>query len=357
MNSTISQLQQELYSTLKQAGCNRRKIRIARTLCYGGALLYFVGIIAMQIFVFSGNGSPFMPDYEANPNPTFFEQNKILVFIIPLFALIMLGSWGLSFYYKKYTDDEQNAVRQIIRGMFPDAKCYLSPAPLSQSLMQQSNFFGSLKSNYSGGYSFGSVVFENNNRKITFRDIVINKGVKENWLVQSSVGGLLLVFQMMFKGLFAKRVENVVGTFRGMFADAQLEKSINGSVVILPDHLESKLDYLAKNIQALKNVNGNKLVMLEDVEFECYFAVYSNDEITARYVLTPAMKLRMTELKKKYNRDIMLSFSGNRFFFAVAMPEGFLTLGNSSLTSGEALKDLYDNFAAVREILTDLKLK
>ena len=106
----------------------------------------------------------------------------------------------------------------------------------------------------------------------------------------------------------------------------------------------------------MKNVGGNKLVTLEDVEFERYFAVYASDEITARYVLTPAMMLRMTELKKKYNRDIMLSFNANNFYFAVAMPEGFLTLGAASLTSGEALHDLYDNFATAQQILNDLKL-
>jgi hypothetical protein len=356
MNSTINQLQQELYSVLKQAERNRRKIRIARTLCYGGALLYFAGIIAMQIFVFSG-GSGEGIFYTLNPNPTFFEQYKMLILVAPLFVLITIGSYGLAYYYKKFTEMEQNSIRRIIGEMFPDAKFALLPAPLSQSLLQQSNFFGSLKNEYSGGYSFGTVSFENGERKITFRDIVINKGVKESWLSQSSVGGLLLVFQMMFKGIFAKRVENIASRFRGMFAEAQLEKSINGSVVVLPDHLESKLDYLAKNIQALKNVNGNKLVMLEDAEFERCFAVYASDEITARYVLTPAMMLRITELKKKYNRGIMLSFSGNRFFFAAAMPEGFLTLGNSSLTSGEALNDLYDNITVARTVLNDLKIR
>jgi hypothetical protein len=181
--------------------------------------------------------------------------------------------------------------------------------------------------------------------------------LENNWLAQSSVGGLFYVAKMLHKGIFASRAENIASTFRGMFADAQLEKTINGSVVVLSDHLESKLDYLAKNIQALKNVNGNRLVMLEDVEFERCFAVYASDEITARYILTPAMMLRMTDLKRKYNRDIMLSFNGNRFYFAVSMPEGFLTLGNSSLTSGEAFKDFYDNISTAREIFNDLKIK
>jgi hypothetical protein len=356
MTKKIEQLQQELYSVLKKAEQNRRKIRIARILCYGGALLYFVGSIASQILLLSGGNTEGV-FYTLNPNPTFFEQYKMLIIIAPLFVLISIGSCGLAYYYKKFTEAEQNTIQRIIREMFPDAKFALSPSDLSMSLMLQSNFFSGLKSEYSRGYSFGTVIFENGERKITFHDIIINKGIKENWLSQSSVGRLFLVFQVIFKGLFAKRVENVASTFRGMFADAQLEKSINGSVVILPDHLENKLDYLVNNIQALKNVNGNKLVKLEDVEFERYFAVYAGDEVTARYVLTPAMMLRMTELKKKYNRDIMLSFSGNRFFFAVAMPEGFLTLGSSSLTSGEALKDLYDNFTAAREILNNLKLK
>ena len=357
MTEKIEQLQQELYATLKQAERNRRKIGIFRTLCYGGSLLYFLGIIVMQGFIFSGNGSPFMHDYAANPNPTFFEQNKMLIVIIPLFVLITIGSYGLSIYYKKFTEAEQNSIRRIIRTMFPDARLALLPSDVSTSLLLQSNFFGGMDRRYSSGYSFGEVIFENGNPKITFRDIVINTGKQENWLAQSSVGGLFLVFKMMFKGLFAARVENIASNFRGMFADAQLEKKINGSVVVLPDHLESRLDYLAKNIQTLKNVNGNKLVMLEDIEFERYFAVYAGDEITARYVLTPAMMLRMTELKKKYNRDIMLSFNGDHFYFAVAMPEGFLTLGNSSLTSDEALKDLYDNFLTAQGILKDLKLK
>jgi len=357
MNEQINQLQQELYSTLKQAERNRRKISVFRTLCYGGALIYFIGIIAMQVFMYSGHGLLFTNDYTLNPNPTFFEANKILVLIIPLFALITLGSVGLGVYYRKFTDAEQTSIRRIIGAMFPDAKCNLFPMQLSTSALRQSNFFGDINNNYAGGYSFGAVSFDSNNPKVIFRDIVINTGKQESWLVQSSVGGFFLIFKMMFKGLFSKRVENIASTFRGMFADAQLEKEIKGSVVVLPDHLESRLDYLAKNIQALKNVNGNKLVMLEDVEFERYFVVYASDEILARYVLTPAMMLRMTELKKEYNRDIMLSFNGNHFYFAVAMPEGFLTLGNASLTSGEALNDLYDNIVAARDILKDLRLK
>jgi len=357
MNQTIEQLQQELYATLKKAEKNRKIIAISRAFCYGGALVYFLGLIAMQVFTYSGHSSLFTNDYTLNPNPTFLEQNKILIVIVPLFVLIIIGSFGLSFFYQKYTTAEQTSIRRIIKAMFPDAKCNLLPFDLPMSIASKSNFFGGLDDENASGFSFGSITFENNNRKMIFRDIVINKIQGKNWLERSPLGAFFIIAKILYKGLFAKRVENIASNFRGMFSDAQLEKKINGSVVVLPDHLESRLDYLAKNIQALKNVNGNKLVTLEDVEFERYFAVYASDEITARYVLTPAMMLRMTELKRKYNRDIMLSFNSDRFYFAVAMPEGFLTLGNASLTSGEALNDLYDNITTAREILNDLKLK
>jgi len=357
MNEKIEQLQQELYATLKKAEKDRRKLTVFRTICYGGALIYFLGIIAVQIFAYSGNMSLLTNDYYTNPNPSFLQQNKMLLIIAPLFVLITIGAFGLAAFYKKFTEAEQTSIRRIIRAMFPDAKLALLPSEVSTSLLRQSNFFGGVDSQDTLGQSFGTIIFEKGDRKITFRDIVINKAQGQNWLERTSVGGLFVVFKMMFRGLFSARVENIASSFRGMFANALLEKKINGSVVVLPDHLESRLDYLAHSIQALKNVNGNKLVKLEDIEFERFFAVYASDEITARYVLTPAMMLRMTELKKKYNRDIMLSFNGDYFYFAVAMPEGFLTLGSDSLTSGEALKDLYDNVVTAQGILSDLKLK
>jgi hypothetical protein len=356
MNEKIDQLQQELYDVLKKAARNKRKIRIYRTLCYGGGLIYFLGIVATQVLVYSDSIMSFF--FTTNPEPTFFEQYRMFIIIVPLFALMAVGSYGLGFVVTKYAVAEQNSVKRIIHTLFPEANLTLSASYLSSTVLQQSNFFGGTNSRYLSGTSFGTLIFDNRESKITFRDATISTTSKKNLLAEIPyISGFLMAFELMFKGLFVKRVESIMGNFRGIFANAQLAKKINGSVVVLPDKLERHLDYLAKNIQALKKVNGNRLVTLEDPEFERNFAVYASDEITARYVLTPAMMLRMTELKKKYNRDIMLSFSDSHFYFAVSMPEGFFTLGDSSLTSGKALKDLYDNIITAQGILNDLKLK
>lgn len=355
MNAEIEQLQQELFHVLKKASRNRKIIKVSRLLTYGGAMIYFIALICMQVFIYSGGDTSLL--YTLDPDPTFFEKYKTIIVIAPLFILITIGGYGVSHFQQKYTEMEQSSIRKIIRRLFPDARLNLTPYNLSIPSLFQSNLFGWINRDYSSGVSFGKISFGDESREFKFQDVLVGGTRTESWLSKTQIGGFILVVQTMFKGMFSKRIENITGNFRGMYAEAKLEKNINGSVVILPDYLEKHLDYLAKNIQALKNINGNKLVKLEDVDFERYFAVYSNDEILARYILTPAMMSRITELRRKYNRAIMLSFNGDRFYFAVSMPEGFLTLGDGSYTSGEALSDFYDNIAVARGILVDLNVK
>ncbi|GHV50402.1 hypothetical protein FACS1894181_10910 [Bacteroidia bacterium] len=349
MDGKIEQLQQELAATLRKARRNRKALTVSRILCYGAALAYFAFIAINPVLLSSTGGSLFTHDYALNPNPTFWETNKILVFIIPVFILITIGGLGISFFHKKFATAEQRSVRRITGAMFPDAKCYIETRSLRPSLLRSSYLFGE-----SGqASSFGSIVFDRGGLKLEVEDIIVQAN---NGFVQTQLGGTALLLKTLFAGLSGKRLESMASSFRGLFAHTQLAKDIQGSIVILPDHLERRLDYLAQMFQSMKNISGNRLVKLEDIEFEQYFAVYSTDEIMARYVLTPAMMLRMTALRKKYNRDIMLSFNGSQFFFAVAMPEGFLTLGSNAVHPGTAINDLYENIETARTILRELKL-
>jgi len=354
MDNRILQLQQDMSATLRKAERIRKMLKICQYICYGGALFYLIFIFGVQGLIFSGAGSSFIHDYEANPNPTFWEANRMLMLILPVIALVTIGSAGLGYFYKHFTATEQSSVRRIVREMFPDAKTYIETSEVSALLLTASNFFGQRDEDdgFGSATSFGSIVFNNEGQNLAIRDIVVNGTSTDRKIAGTQLGAMAVALRMLFGALFAKRVESAASSFRGLFAYTRLAKNINGSVVILPDRLERHLDYLAKSIQSLKNVNGNKLVMLEDVEFERYFAVYSTDEVLARYVLTPAMMRRMTDLRKKYNRDVMLSFNGDAFFFAVAMPEGFLTLGKGKAAAG----GLYDHIVASREILKDLKL-
>ncbi|NLZ73563.1 MAG: hypothetical protein GX905_07080 [Bacteroidales bacterium] len=84
-DETIKQLQQELYSTLKKAHRNQKMADMARMLNYGAALIYFLVLFGIQVSFFSqGDSSFFHIDYTENPNPTFWEQNKLFLAVIPL---------------------------------------------------------------------------------------------------------------------------------------------------------------------------------------------------------------------------------------------------------------------------------
>ncbi|MDR2470291.1 MAG: DUF3137 domain-containing protein [Tannerella sp.] len=355
MQEKIQQLQQALDAAHRRTKVRRRVLRISQAVCYGGSIVYFIGLSLSFVLCWSGSASFFVHDCTLNPSPTFWEANRTLFIVAPLILLITLGSVGVSYFYRRFSADEQNAVRRIIHEMFPDARSHIGMSPVLSTLLSDSHFFHSMSHRKQfDACSFGSIAFEQELPKLAIRDILIRKA--SGALAHTQIGALQYIFKFLMKAVFARRLENAGISFRGLFATARLTRTLQGSVVILPDRLERHLDYVALNIQALKNMNGNKLVHMEDEAFERHFVVYATDEILARYVLTPAMMLRMTQLRNRYGRDLMFSFNGARFFFAVAMPEGFLTLDSRHATDGRTVRDLYDSVIAAREILRDLKI-
>ena len=45
-------------------------------------------------------------------------------------------------------------------------------------------------------------------------------------------------------------------SFRGMFGCCKLNRTFRGYVMLLPDHLENKIGYLAQTIQGMKESTG-----------------------------------------------------------------------------------------------------
>ena len=91
-------------------------------------------------------------------------------------------------------------------------------------------------------------------------------------------------------------------------------------------------------------------------EFESYFAVYADDEVAARMILTPAMMRHITRLRKAFGHDIMLSFSKNTFYYAAVMPEGFLCLRTQALDNEHLLEQIYDEVNLACRVADELRL-
>ena len=107
--------------------------------------------------------------------------------------------------------------------------------------------------------------------------------------------------------------------FHGLFCIADFNKHLNGATVVVPDVNERILGGLGKSIQKIKKHNDLPLVTLENQEFEKLFAVYSDDENEARYILTPDMMERIISFSSKHNnqRKVRISFFDQFAYIAI----------------------------------------
>lgn len=114
--------------------------------------------------------------------------------------------------------------------------------------------------------------------------------------------------------------KKTVTVFRGLFFVADFNKKFIGETVVLPDTAESMFGSLGTMFQKW-NMQREQLVKLEDVEFEKAFAVYSSDQVEARYILSTSLMQRILQFKQKTKSRIGMSFIDNQVFIAVPLSE------------------------------------
>jgi len=103
--------------------------------------------------------------------------------------------------------------------------------------------------------------------------------------------------------------------FRGLYFVADFNKDFRTHTVVLPDRLE-RFGFLNRTLQKM-NTSRGQLVSLEDPEFERAFVVYGDDQVEARYILTPALMQRMLALRSKVKGPVFFAFSGSAVHVAI----------------------------------------
>ncbi|MDR0228842.1 MAG: DUF3137 domain-containing protein [Flavobacteriaceae bacterium] len=342
--ATINKLDAELQESLSEIKKRSKVLTLFRVLSFGGSLLYFIGIfIVFNVTIFT--------------NPEFLntiDNTTVLYVIIPLFILITIGSAGSSYYYSKYIYTEQRAIIKLVNDLFPNSEYTIDKGSFSVSKLMLSNLFGDLEREKVSSYSHGTLKLPGDKSKIVLNDISLGNSKIDYWLSKTSIGTLLVVMKYMFKGIFSKRLEDVTTNFRGVFNTTTLNKKINGIVIIVPDHLEKHIDYLAKSIQQLSNREGINLIKMESVYFEQQFSVYTTDDILARYILTPARMDEILKLKGEYHRDMMFSYAFNQFYMAISMPEGLLGLDSKKINKDNSVAGFYANVSLAKNVINNL---
>ena len=73
-----------------------------------------------------------------------------------------------------------------------------------------------------------------------------------------------------------------------------------------------------------QQVNGLKRVGFASLEFENKFEVYSDDQVEARFLLSPDFVARLTDFAEDYmGRNVQCVFAGNRFHVALEIDDRF----------------------------------
>lgn len=335
----FNKLNATLLSELRKAGRVRRIMLIIQIPVYVVCILW-------MIFVFVGGYMAGFSEDVMSSMPKVFAIGAVT---------IMVAAGVMGWAYNSFKKREKRIMTELISKLFPEAKLHTTAKGVSHRILKGSLLFNGIGNR---GADISAQVFESMELKVNqTKMLMVDIGISENNNSDESLGHYLDICKALFRLAAGGRVENSAFSFRGMFTWVELEQRLDGNVIILPDHLEGKLGYLAENLQRLKNSDTEKLVMMEDPEFERYYAVYSSDEVLARYVLTPAIMRSLTSLREQFGQDVMLSFSASRFCFAVNMPDGFLSLRNQALANGKIIEEIYNDVSTATGILKELRLE
>lgn len=111
-----------------------------------------------------------------------------------------------------------------------------------------------------------------------------------------------------------------VSIFRGFFFVADFNKDFLGTTLVLPESKSGQSVLFDVHTKALARENRRRRrepVLLEDPEFERLFAVHSDDQVEARYLLSPSFMERLKEHRRKGGDPLAVSFSASRIFVAI----------------------------------------
>ena len=288
----------ELLADLKLL--EQKRLKVSKKLTFvGTALLCMVGISAFFVL--------------RNPNT---DRNII---IVPIVISIIIGFMACKFISKDYIVEFKILVIDRIIHFIDENLNYNHKDYIPKSTFMLSQIFKTKPNRYKGDDLVSGRVGET---KIRFCEL--NAEYKSGSGKNSST-------RTVFKGLF------FIGDFN---------KDFSCQMVVLPDTAEKFLGRIGQKLQSM-NLARDKLIKLDDPEFEKYFVAYSNDQVGARYILSTSLMKRIVDFKKRSNRNIHLSFVGSMVFVSISYTR--------NLFEPRIFRTLLD-FEPIREYFEDLQL-
>lgn len=137
--------------------------------------------------------------------------------------------------------------------------------------------------------------------------------------------------------------------FKGVFISIEMSKHFTGHTVVR-----------TRNREALfSNKKVYEEVKLEDPVFQKEYFVDSNDQVEARFLLTPAFMERFKRLSSAFNTgETQCSFKYGKILIALSKYDDLFKLGdlNTPVTDTKPFQVLLDEFLSILEMIDHLKL-
>ena len=144
--------------------------------------------------------------------------------------------------------------------------------------------------------------------------------------------------------------------FDGLFYVADFNKPFTHPTYIYPDTMERMFGSWGRSLQKL-TFSKEKLVTLEDPEFEKAFAVYGEDQVQTRYILTPALMQDLLEFKRSLGKNIYVSFVNKRMFLAFSVSGNLFEASYfKNAVSFDRMKEYYRYLRVAEHMVEQLNL-
>ena len=144
--------------------------------------------------------------------------------------------------------------------------------------------------------------------------------------------------------------------FKGLLFSVDFNKDFNVKTYVLTDTAEKMFGFLGTKLQSMNKSRG-ELVKLESPDFEKAFAVYSDNQIEARYILSPSFMERILAFKNYTKKNIQLSFISSRMYLAVPYSKNlFEPRLFGDIVNFNHIKDYHNDLSLVLDLVNSLNL-
>ena len=114
--------------------------------------------------------------------------------------------------------------------------------------------------------------------------------------------------------------------FKGIFLIADFNKDFRYSHWVLPDSAEVAFGQVVGNFLQKINLPGRgHMTRMEDPAFEKKFVVYTENDVEARYILTPKLMRTMLALSERFRKGvsrIAFAFMDSNVYIAIPIESG-----------------------------------